>query len=87
VVGGQLDLDQIAYVRLVDVIGNGSTLDASGAPVYDPYPTPFASGGHDADAVGVLHLPEPDRALLLAAGFLAVGALALRRRSCASSGC
>jgi hypothetical protein len=87
VAGGQLDLDRVAYVRLVDVIGNGSTLDGSGAPVYDPYPTPFASGGHDADAVGVLHLPEPGRVPLLAAGSLALGALARRRRPCAIAGC
>jgi hypothetical protein len=84
VVAGVVALDEIAYVRLVDVIGDGSTLDGAGNPVYDPYPTPFASGGFDADAVGVL--PEPERALSLAAGALALAGLTLRRRPCASPG-
>jgi hypothetical protein len=79
---GKLDLAHIAYVRLVDVVGNGSTVDAAGRPVYDPYSTPYASGGFDADAVGV---PEPDPTAARAAGALAVCALALRRRSCARS--
>jgi hypothetical protein len=79
---GKLDLANVAYVRLVDVIGNGSTLDAAGRPVYDPYSTPFPSGGFDADAVGA---PEPDATAALAAGALAICALARRRRSCARS--
>jgi hypothetical protein len=79
---GAVRLDQIQYVRLVDVIGNGSTHDAAGRPVYDPYPTPYASGGFDADAVGA---PEPAATAGLAAGALAVSALARRRRSCARS--
>jgi hypothetical protein len=80
VISGQVDLDDVAYVRLVDVIGNGSTTDAAGRPIYDPYPTPFESGGFDANAVGV---PEPSATLLLAAGGLCVRALARRRRPCA----
>jgi hypothetical protein len=82
VTGGQLDLDDVAYVRLVDVIGNGSTFDAAGHPVYDPYPTAYASGGFDANAVGV---PEPNRAQMLAIGALWVGALSRRRHACARS--
>jgi hypothetical protein len=78
VVSGLLDLNDVAYVRLVDVIGNGSTLDADAQPVYDPYPTAFAVGGFDAEAVGVLHLaPEPSASALLAAG---AGCLALLAR-------
>lgn len=80
VIAGQLDLDAVAYVRLVDVIGNGSTTDAAGRPIYDPYPTAFESGGFDANAVGV---PEPGGTLLLAAGGLCVRALARLRRPCA----
>jgi hypothetical protein len=79
---GKLDLGEIAYVRLVDVVGNGSTLDAQGGPVYDPYSTPFPSGGFDADAVGA---PEPNAVAALAAGALAVIGLAQRRHSCARS--
>lgn len=77
-----LGLSSVRYVRLVDVIGNGSTLDVLGRPVYDPYSTPFASGGFDADAVGA---PEPDALAGLAVGALATYALARRRRSCARS--
>jgi hypothetical protein len=83
VAAGKLDLAHVAYVRLVDVIGDGSTRDHLGAPIYDPYPTAYASGGFDANGVGVLHVPEPDRALLMAAGALCVAGLARRRHSCA----
>jgi len=79
---GKLDLAHVYYVRLVDVIGNGSTFDSSGRPIYDPYPTPYASGGHDVDAVGA---PEPDRVAMFVAGALCVGALARRRHGCARS--
>ena len=79
---GKLDLADVAYVRLVDVVGNGSTLDAGGRPVYDPWSTPFPSSGFDADAVGA---PEPDALAALGAGALALSALARRRRSCARS--
>jgi len=80
VMSGQLDLAYVAYVRLIDVIGDGSTQDRTGAPVYDPYPTPYASGGFDADAVGVLHLPEPGAVAMLAAGALGLFVLPRRRR-------
>jgi hypothetical protein len=57
---GLVDLDRIRYVRLVDVIGDGSNLDGLGRPIYDP--TGFGIGGADIDAVAVIHgthLPEP----------------------------
>jgi hypothetical protein len=73
-----LDLSDVAYVRLIDVIGNGTTFDADAQQVWDPYPTPFAEGGFDAEAVGVLHLaPEPGAGALLGAG---AGCLALLAR-------
>ncbi|HKA15708.1 MAG TPA: PEP-CTERM sorting domain-containing protein [Myxococcota bacterium] len=78
---GKLDLARVSHVRLVDVIGNGSTTDASGRPVYDPYPTRYPSSGFDAQAVGVLHVPEPDFAASFAAGAVAI--VFLRRRPCA----
>ena len=69
-------------MRLIDVVGNGSTADHTGAPIHDPYPTPFATGGFDAEAVGVLHsAPEPAPAAMLAAGALGVAGLARRRRA------
>ena len=54
VINGTVDLNNIQYVRLVDVIGDGSTYDSLGNPMWDPYPTPFGSGGADLDAVCIL---------------------------------
>lgn len=54
-----LDLNQIRYVRIVDVVGSISDSfaqrDANGRKINDPYPTAFESGGFDLDAVGVIH--------------------------------
>ncbi|MEM7680867.1 MAG: dockerin type I domain-containing protein [Planctomycetota bacterium] len=49
-----LDVASIGYVRLIDVVGDGSVFDTSGDPIYDPYPT-FGSPGFDLDAVAVLN--------------------------------
>ncbi len=54
VLDGTVDLEDINYVRMVDVIGDGSTVDSEGNPLYDPWPTPFGTGGADVDAVGIL---------------------------------
>ena len=53
VLSGAVVLSNVTAVRIVDVVGDGSTLDALGQPVYDPYPTAFASGGMDLTGVGV----------------------------------
>jgi hypothetical protein len=80
VVAELLDLTDIRYVRLIDVIGNGWRLDDANQPIYDPYPTGFSAGGFDADAVGVLHAaPEPDALAMLIVGSVWL-ALASRRR-------
>lgn len=54
-----LDKNSITHVRIVDVVGcidpEYATYDCQGHPVNDPWPTPFASSGHDLDAVGVIH--------------------------------
>ena len=76
VVANLLDLQDVNYVRLTDVIGDGSTLDADGSPVYDPYSTAYPTGGFDLDGVGVLHVPEPGLALMLGFGFLTLLTLA-----------
>jgi hypothetical protein len=47
---GRLDLGSIAFVRIVDIVGDGSAKDSSGSTIYDPYPT-FGSAGFDLDAV------------------------------------
>lgn len=54
-----IDINHITHVRVCDVIGSLDprfrTYDSDGNPINDPYPTPFASGGFDLDAVGVIH--------------------------------
>lgn len=54
-----LDKEHITHVRIVDVVGcidpAYATYDCQGHPVNDPWPTVFASGGMDLDAVGVIH--------------------------------
>ncbi len=51
-----LDLSNVQYVRLVDVVGDGNTPDCEGFPIYDPYKT-TGTAGFDLDAVGVIHQP------------------------------
>lgn len=54
-----LNIDSVSYVRIIDVIGSispeHSSYDSQGNKINDPYPTPFATGGFDLDAVGVIH--------------------------------
>jgi hypothetical protein len=52
VLSGDVDLSNISYIRIVDVVGDGSFLDSLGEVIYDPYPT-AGSAGFDLDAVGV----------------------------------
>ena len=81
VIAELLDLNDIRYVRLIDVVGNGSGLDDSDQPIYDPYPTGFSAGGFDVDAVGVLHAaPEPDASAMLIVGSVWLTLASRRRR-------
>ena len=70
VASGTVSLIDVQYVRLVDVVGDGSTFDSAGNPIYDPYSTPFEAGGFDLEAVGVIHVPEPEVFTGLLAGIL-----------------
>ena len=64
---GLVDLAAIHFVRLTDAIGDGSTTDAFGHPILDPYATAFATGGFDLDAVGAINtVPISPPAFLLA---------------------
>jgi hypothetical protein len=76
-----LDLNNIGYVRLVDIIGDGTYTDTYGYTIYDPYPT-TGSAGFDLDAIGVLNqaaaVPIPGAFFLLGSGFL--GIIAVRRK-------
>ena len=83
------------YVRLIDVVGDGSTFDSFPAayggphPIYDPYPT-TGSSGFDLDAVGVIHyaaaggaaipaVPEPSQWAMYCAALGLIGFVARRR--------
>lgn len=75
-----LNIMAINYIRIVDIIGDGSEFDALGNPIYDPYPT-FQSAGFDLDAIGVINVaavPVPAAAWLLAS---ALGLLIQRKRA------
>jgi hypothetical protein len=53
-----LNKGAITHVRLIDAIGaiaGTGTTDQYGTRINDPYPTAFASGGFDLDAVGIIN--------------------------------
>ncbi|MFG0268278.1 MAG: DUF4465 domain-containing protein [Rhodopirellula sp. JB055] len=58
-----LDVTAVTHVRLVDVYGDGSSLDGQGDPIYDPTPT-VGSAGLDVDGVAVLHAKETGSAVI-----------------------
>lgn len=49
---GRVDLGAVGYVRIVDIVGDGSEQDAFGQAIYDPSPT-AGSAGFDLDGIGV----------------------------------
>lgn len=66
VAAGVVDLNDIRYVRIVDIPGDGAWSDQATAylgpnwtcysqdnPIYDPWPT-WGSGGFDLEAIGIL---------------------------------
>lgn len=54
-----LDKNTITHIRIIDVVGciqpTYAQYDANNNIVNDPWSTPFAAGGFDLDAVGVIH--------------------------------
>ena len=54
-----INIDSIHYIRIIDVVGSIQEIyrsyDMYGNIINDPWPTPFASGGFDLDAVGIIH--------------------------------
>lgn len=80
-----LDIYHVRYVRIVDVVGSidpaYATFDSQGHKVNDPWPTAFASGGFDLDAVGVLNqVPEPSSLALVATALVVCAGAAVTRR-------
>jgi hypothetical protein len=54
-----LDKRNVRFVRLIDILGNGSAKDSNDHSIYDPYPT-TGSAGFDLDAIGVIHRNNGD---------------------------
>ncbi|MBE0676251.1 MAG: T9SS type A sorting domain-containing protein [Bacteroidales bacterium] len=54
-----IDINEINYIRVVDVIGTinpaFASYDSRGIIINDPWPTPFPQSGFDLDAVAVLN--------------------------------
>ena len=79
VVNGLVDVDEINYVRLIDIPGTGAFKDSLGNSIYDASVT-TGSGGFDLEAIGVLNaVPEPATFAMFSIGF--VGILWARRRN------
>lgn len=53
-----LDVHNVRFVRLIDIVGDGSYTDSVGRIIYDPYPT-TDSAGFDLEAIGVLNQWSP----------------------------
>lgn len=49
-----LDMMNVRWVRIVDIVGDGSCTDSFGNVIYDPDPV-IGSGGFDLDAVGIIN--------------------------------
>jgi hypothetical protein len=81
---GTVNLQNILYVRLVDIPGNGAFLDSQGRPILDNWLTTGGTGGFDfrlpaGQGVGVINaVPEPATLSLFA--LAATTAIVLRRR-------
>ena len=76
-----LDVGRVTHVRITDVVGSinplHARLDSLGNVINDPYTTPFATGGFDLNAVGVINAVVPEPTLL---SVLALAGLARRAR-------
>lgn len=80
VVQGVVDLNNISYIRLVDIPGNGHFTDSEGNPIYDAWET-FGSGGFDLAGIGIINgvVPEPTTTVLVLL-LAALGVTLLRKR-------
>ncbi len=72
VLGGSVDLDDINYVKIIDIPGSGDFLDDNGNDIYDAWVT-WGSGGVDFEALGVINaVPVPGAIWLVGSGLLAL---------------
>ncbi len=73
VVNGLVDLNDINYIRLIDIPGDGSFLDSEGRGIYDSWVT-WGSGGFDLDAACVLNTATSDLTVSLDCSDITQGA-------------
>ncbi len=80
VIAGDVGLDDINYVKIVDIPGSGDFEDSDGNAIYDAWVT-TGSGGFDLEAVGVIHqkvdTPKP-KAITLSATTVASSSAMLK---------
>ncbi len=85
VLSGALQVDNINYVRLIDIPGDGSWLDSQGRGIREAWPTTdltFGNGGLDLDAVaGRYAVPEPSALAIITMAGVALIARRLRKRA------
>ncbi len=80
VIAGDVDVNAIRFVRIIDIPGDGTFLDSLGNPILDTWPT-TDTGGFDLDAVGAINsVPEPTGLVLLTVCVLT--STRLSRRPC-----
>lgn len=79
-----LDLDNVAYVRVIDIIGDGSCYGSDGYEIYDPHLT-YGSGGFDLQGIAVMNIastssvPEPSTYAIIL-GVIALSFAIFRKR-------
>lgn len=76
-----LDLNQINYVRILDIVGDGTVKDSAGHSIYDPSGS-YGSPGTDLQALAVLNyasIPEPAN-FAICFGFIALILKILKKR-------
>jgi hypothetical protein len=79
VLAGLVDLNEINYVKIVDIPGSGDFIDSLGNPIYDAWVT-WGSGGVDLEAVGAINVvPIPGAVWLLGSGLLGLVGYRTRR--------
>ena len=74
-----LDVNNIGWVKIIDIVGDGSYVDTSDDVIFDPYPT-LGSAGFDLDAIGVINqaVPIPGSVLLFSSGIICL--MGLKRK-------
>jgi hypothetical protein len=79
VLDGLVDLNNIGFVKIIDIPGTGDFVDSEDNPIFDAWET-WGSGGFDLTGVGAINtVPVPAAVWLLGSGL--VGLAGLRRKS------